>query len=181
MGQQLWWLASVDACIPVAVAASWRRMPAVSKAQRQGRSLPCLCWPLTRPPAPRPPLARPPQLYARRRFFYPPSCKDSYFALVVDSVRAETQVGGSGVGRFRLEEGVVAAEAAGVRRSPVEVSLPPAFALPAQPLVVAKGTPAGYAPTRCLPAAALTPCAAPCVCCSTRRSGCASSSRTAAG
>lgn len=44
----------------------------------------------------------PPQLYTRRRFFYPPSRKDSYFGLVVEHVRAETQVcvwvGGGGGG-----------------------------------------------------------------------------------
>ena len=32
------------------------------------------------------------QLYARRRFFYPPTRKDSYFGQVVHHVRAETQV-----------------------------------------------------------------------------------------
>ncbi|KAI7841706.1 hypothetical protein COHA_004573 [Chlorella ohadii] len=31
------------------------------------------------------------ELYTRRRFFYPPSRKDSYFSLVVEHVRAETQ------------------------------------------------------------------------------------------
>jgi ribonuclease-3 family protein len=31
------------------------------------------------------------ELYARRRFFYPPSRKDSYFAQVTRHVRAETQ------------------------------------------------------------------------------------------
>lgn len=44
------------------------------------------------------------QLYVRRRFFYPPSAKDSYFGLVVQHVRAETQVGGSGLpGQHRHE------------------------------------------------------------------------------
>lgn len=32
------------------------------------------------------------QLYVRRRFFYPPSARDSYFSQVVRHVRAETQV-----------------------------------------------------------------------------------------
>lgn len=31
------------------------------------------------------------ELYVRRRFFYPPSAKDSYFSQVVRNVRAETQ------------------------------------------------------------------------------------------
>ncbi|KAL4444377.1 hypothetical protein ABPG75_012114 [Micractinium tetrahymenae] len=31
------------------------------------------------------------ELYVRRRFFYPPSAKDSYFSQVVHHVRAETQ------------------------------------------------------------------------------------------
>lgn len=38
----------------------------------------------------------PPQLYTRRRFFYPPSRKESYFSLVVEHVRAETQVSRKG-------------------------------------------------------------------------------------
>jgi hypothetical protein len=44
---------------------------------------------LTSAPSPLPAL----QLYARRRFFYPPSRKESYFGQVVHHVRAETQVG----------------------------------------------------------------------------------------
>lgn len=58
------------------------------------------------------------QLYVRRRFFYPPSRKDSYFSQVVHHVRAETQVPAyycwSGRTEWTLAVALVAGLAAGL-------------------------------------------------------------------